>query len=216
MPKIRRWFNVSHDINSDPEVWELTDKFGDRGLRAWLECLSIADRNDGYIPGQSDTLLRALSIKLNTSQTRLRLILDWLLMRTWLVSDPLLRVRNYITYKPSREAKREQTVSPPRLTSEPPLTKHLKKRNNKIPMPENFSVSDEIREWCIQHRISDPESHLEAFKDYHISKGSRFIDWKAALRTWLRNSQRFNSNAPTKQKEGELSDRTMRILRRGL
>ena len=52
MPRIRRWFHVSHDINSDPEVWELTDRFGDRALRVWMQMLSIADTNNGRLKGR--------------------------------------------------------------------------------------------------------------------------------------------------------------------
>ncbi|MGH3849124.1 MAG: hypothetical protein ACRDRT_05390, partial [Pseudonocardiaceae bacterium] len=51
MPRIRRWFHISQDINFDPEIWELTETLGDRSLRVWLEVLSIADRNEGAIPG---------------------------------------------------------------------------------------------------------------------------------------------------------------------
>jgi hypothetical protein len=133
VPKIRRWFNVSHDINSDPEVWELTDRFGDRGLRAWLECLSIADRNDGLIPGDRDRLVRALSIKLNTNQTRVSCLLDWFEERTWLTQDPFLRVRNYLTYKPVREVKKEQHASPPNPPNLPSETDFKKNHKNDSP-----------------------------------------------------------------------------------
>lgn len=34
----------------------------------------------------------------------------------------------------------------------------------------------------------------QAFCDYHDSKGSRFKDWDAAWRTWLRNAKRFGSH----------------------
>src|SRR4051794_5006102 len=51
MPRIKRWFPVSHDINRDPEFCELSRRFGATGIRVWLELLSIADRNDGDVPG---------------------------------------------------------------------------------------------------------------------------------------------------------------------
>ena len=37
---------------------------------------------------------------------------------------------------------------------------------------------------------------LDAFKDHHTANGSTFIDWQAAFRTWLRNSQKFKRAAP--------------------
>jgi hypothetical protein len=32
---------------------------------------------------------------------------------------------------------------------------------------------------------------LEAFRDYHLAKGSTFKDWDAAVRTWWRNARKF-------------------------
>ncbi len=31
-----------------------------------------------------------------------------------------------------------------------------------------------------------------AFEDHHAAKGSKFVDWQAALRTWLRNAHQFS------------------------
>lgn len=143
MPKIRRWFNVSHDINSDPEVWELTEKFGDRGLRSWLEILSIGDRNMGFIPGSEERLVKAFAIKLNTTKNKVSSILRWFVEATWLVRranvelsssqrrdlddetlrklDWCFRIRNYAMYNTTREGKKNLSNSPlPNLPSEPP------------------------------------------------------------------------------------------------
>jgi len=119
VPKIRRWFNVSHDINSDPEVWELTDKFGVAGLRFWLEILSIGDRNEGLIPDRSHASLRALSLKCNSTVTRVSLMYDFCQTKTWIVCDPLPRLRNYLNFRPSRETKKGLIVSPPNTPNSP-------------------------------------------------------------------------------------------------
>ena len=60
--------------------------------------------------------------------------------------------------------------------------------------PEDFTVSEEVRAWAIRERLSDPNHELQAFKDYHQAKGSTFKNWDAALRTWVRNAQRFAGN----------------------
>lgn len=126
MPRIKRWFHVSHDINSDGEVWELTDKFGVAGLRVWLEMLSIADRNEGHLPDLSEATLRQLSIRCNTTQRHLRGILEYTQTRLWIVSDPSPRVRNWLIYNPSRDVKKAAIVSPPIL---PILSDHPKIKN---------------------------------------------------------------------------------------
>jgi hypothetical protein len=39
---------------------------------------------------------------------------------------------------------------------------------------------------------TDVENMAEAFTAHHDSKGSRFVDWDAAFRTWLQNQARFD------------------------
>jgi hypothetical protein len=41
----------------------------------------------------------------------------------------------------------------------------------------------------------DPTREGAAFKDHHSAKGSRFVDWDAAFRTWLRNAVKFNRSS---------------------
>lgn len=38
----------------------------------------------------------------------------------------------------------------------------------------------------------DPSRELAAFRDHHAARGSRFVDWNAAFRTWLRNAVKFS------------------------
>lgn len=112
MPRIKRWFPASHDINSDHELWEMTDTIGDRSLRIWLEFLSIADRNEGVIVPGSDrvsdpcpTAFRhTIAWKAHTSPIKVRQVFDWAVAREWIVLDPLPRLRNYAKYHPSRDA----------------------------------------------------------------------------------------------------------------
>ena len=218
MPRIKRWFHVSHDINSDGEVWELTDKFGVSGLRLWLELLSIADRNEGSLPPLSDSFMRQLSIKCNTTQTRVRLMCDWTQTQSWVVCDPAPRVRNWLVYNPPREAKKSQTASPPNPPNPPNLpnlpSKIPLKRKNATAYPEDFEISESLKSWCVAQGVNNPMPHLEAFRDYHVSKGSRFIDWAAAFRTWVRNRSRFGP--PRAVNNNEHSEQTQRILKRGL
>jgi len=45
-------------------------------------------------------------------------------------------------------------------------------------------------------------AELAAFRDHHTAKGSRFTDWDAAFRTWLRNAVKFSTNRSGPQKAG--------------
>jgi len=44
----------------------------------------------------------------------------------------------------------------------------------------------------------DLHAEVEAFRDHHRAKASRFADWDAALRTWLRNAAKWRRPATTK------------------
>ena len=122
---IRHWFNTSHDINADPEVWELTDLHGDRALRIWLEILSIADRNDGSIPGwsgerfaePSPQLRRSLAGRCRTTGETVRRACRFFDERLWTVPGTPHRVRNHAKYHrtrgPNQIPNEELTSAPP-------------------------------------------------------------------------------------------------------
>lgn len=128
MPRIKRWFPVSHDINADTEVWELTDKFGLTGLRAWLEILSIADRNDGELPGQWSLYPSLLAARCKSTTRHLVGVCQF--TTRWLVvdSEGTARVANYWKYHRTPEQKP--------VPSEPDQTEpDLIKKKNKIIHP---------------------------------------------------------------------------------
>lgn len=134
VPRITRWFPVSHDINSDPEVIELTDRFGLTGLKVWLECLSIGDRNEGVLGPDLDTLARSLAIKCNSTRSRVRLVLDLTVTRSWVDCDSTVRLHNYAKYHRTRE--------PNRFPSEPILTKPSEPDLIKIPAESAGAVNN--------------------------------------------------------------------------
>jgi hypothetical protein len=70
-------------------------------------------------------------------------------------------------------------------------------------IPEDFEVSDRIVHLALKNGWPEPESELDAFKDYHLARGSLMVDWEAAFRTWLRNAARFRS-----EKHGQGTDAT--------
>jgi len=117
VPKIKRWFPVSHDINADPEVLELTDRFGLAGLKVWLEILSIADRNEGVVAADQEALERSLSIKCNTIKRQVKSILKLIQSRLWIDCKHGVRVLNYPKYHKTRETNR--VPSEPSEPSEP-------------------------------------------------------------------------------------------------
>ena len=64
---------------------------------------------------------------------------------------------------------------------------------------EDFTVSDRVVELALMNGWPDPDTEVEAFKDYHLAKGSLMADWEAAFRTWLRNAARWNNGTTRRQ-----------------
>lgn len=61
MPKIKRWFPVSHNVFNDPEVLEIKEEFGDWSPWTWLWLLSIADQNNGKIRGKKEMIAHSMA-----------------------------------------------------------------------------------------------------------------------------------------------------------
>jgi hypothetical protein len=83
MPVPKRWFPISQDLNHDPEVWELTECFGDRALRIWVELLSWADKTENYIELPITWHSSLARITKTNSRTVVNVVL-WMLDHGWL------------------------------------------------------------------------------------------------------------------------------------
>jgi hypothetical protein len=59
------------------------------------------------------------------------------------------------------------------------------------PMPEGWEPNPQHLEQAGKLGV-DCSAEADAFRDHHSSKGSRFVDWDAAFRTWLRNAAKFS------------------------
>ena len=212
MPKIRRWHPVAHHFNRDVEVQELRRKFGDWMALVWIELLSIADQNEGRIPGSLDEVADSLAYvsllsRLGHARATTRAALDFMVAHGWLRvghsvdTSTHLFVVKYSEYHRSRVPIKIPTGS--KLGSPPDPTEPdlLKRRSPSLvpphtggqkkggPFPKDFGVSDSILILAVNNGWPDPAAELEAFRDYHVAKGSVFKDWQAAFRTWLRKGK---------------------------
>lgn len=76
-----------------------------------------------------------------------------------------------------------------------------KKPGRKTAMPEGFSPNATHRQIADEEQVSLPEEFVK-FCDYHAANASRYADWDAALRTWLRNAAKFARSAPAARRAG--------------
>lgn len=59
-------------------------------------------------------------------------------------------------------------------------------------LTDEFKVSEKHIEVATENNWPNPHDEIEAFRDFHISKGNTYVDWDRAFYTWLRNSKRWN------------------------
>ena len=169
MPRIRRWFHVSHDIYSDPEVWELTDRFGERAFRVWMEILSIADRYDGLVPGEIKYLSSTLAAKCKSRSRTVEGIIRYATDKEWIVYDPVRRVRNQLKYRPRRETKEipegELSASPPLLSS-PILSSTVPKKRTMSATADHSLLNGFGKLWETYPEPKGPKAPaLKAYKE---------------------------------------------------
>ena len=60
--------------------------------------------------------------------------------------------------------------------------------------PADWAPKDDHLDIAREYGL-DPAFELRAFKDHHDAKGSKFIDWNAAFRTWLNKSKTFRGGS---------------------
>lgn len=56
------------------------------------------------------------------------------------------------------------------------------RRERETPIPENFGISESVREWAKSHGYDQLDQHLANFIDSCKAKGYKYVDWDAAFR----------------------------------
>lgn len=79
-----------------------------------------------------------------------------------------------------------------------------KKIKRKSVVAENYKPSESVKTDLVNKYPSlNIDNEIQAFIDFHISKGTLFLDFDRALRTWCRNAIKFNPPKKTKSMEEE-------------
>lgn len=168
MPRIKRYFPVSQDINEDEELWEFTKAFGDRAFRTWMEILRILDKTENRLR-ISEESVAGISRRVRQTPANLRRQVGWLLAKGWLASlevsvdgsSSVLYSPNYWKYHDRREKNGTQTSSHSgTLLSEPTLPNH-----------PNPSLSPFLIWWCREYEKKfKAVYHLRVGKEANIAE----------------------------------------------
>jgi hypothetical protein len=75
-------------------------------------------------------------------------------------------------------------------------------------LPDDFAVTAEMRAWAAEKVPSvDLAWQTEQFRDHHEGKGSKFVDWRKAWQTWMRNAAKWDRGRRQEQPVDSYLDR---------
>ena len=82
-----------------------------------------------------------------------------------------------------------------------------KRGRTKTTIPDNFSISEKVRQWADAKGHKNLESHLEYFVDAATAKGYRYADWDKAFMLAVRNDwAKLNGSGHGKSRAEESHD----------
>ncbi len=170
------WIKLHRALLDDYEFERLQDASKAHLILIWL----FASQREGRIPNDPTFLKKKLGLK---SEPNLQILIDQgFLIVEQVASNPL--------------AEREQ-VAPRgediKLQSREPARLNGHKRKAETPPPDSFEITETMWTWATEQGVAHErvEAETAKFLDHHKAKASKFSDWNAAWRTWMRNSVEF-------------------------
>ncbi len=71
-------------------------------------------------------------------------------------------------------------------------------KSTKVPLPDDLVPDASCLTLARKHGV-DLAEEMPQFIDHHTKNGTRFADWQAAIRTWVRNAKRFGGASTARQ-----------------
>ena len=201
MPVPKRWFPCNRDINEDPEVRELCNRFGLSGLRLFLEVMAIIDKTENAWRLSGD-YIGSLSVKVGCKPATTRQVLQFMEDKNWLRCDLLpgnnqittgqqpsknmaRRVEehgnnmvysapNYWKYHKRREPKTDKHGSSP-ILSDPSLSFPNHQEKKETPDPDCASPNNENRGLRRGSPPQGPEGTKQSAKDRILEWAERYL-----------------------------------------
>jgi len=203
MPRPKRWFHVSQDINHDPEFEKLCKLFGLGGVRFFMQVMSILDKTGNHWSLHKDFDLNVLARccgtkpKIILGSYQLLIDMNWISVAVDEGMDMFIYAPNFLKYRGNRvhgkEMPKRGSCSPPSLPF-PSLPKDkektLKKESKrKTSLPQNFALTSDRQKKALdyweKHGVAcNVVCEFDAFLAFYTSRGTLNLDWDATWRTW--------------------------------
>lgn len=170
------WIKLYRDLLNDPDWFELSGESAKGLMMLWL----IASEADGYLPASN-----VLAFRLHISENRITSLLSD--CSKWLEDD----ASNVL-------ASCKQDAIPEYRDRVQSTEKELEQEKIKIarakPFLDEFELDADMIVFANERGV-DPVEEFARFSDHHKAKGTRFVNWKSAWRTWVRRAPEFKGRS---------------------
>jgi hypothetical protein len=80
-----------------------------------------------------------------------------------------------------------------------------KSKKSETPLPEDFGISEAVKTWAAGKGFDRLDDHLEAFRDYALSRGKTYADWDSAFKRAIREDwAKLGGNGAQPQRQSPL------------
>jgi hypothetical protein len=186
---------------------------------AWLDLCQMATRDAREVPwghevvrlnpGELVASVRTLADRWRWSKSAVQRFLGTLANRdslqivTGTPAGTVYRIANKDVYWLGGDSERDTTGTPNGTGRGQDADKNKKIEKKKKPsakkngnrFPDGWTPTEAHQAKATELGISLTRE-AAAFEDYHVSKGSTFVDWNRAFSTWLRNAPDFGPRRP--------------------
>lgn len=216
-----KWFKHDSDAGNDAKLRKLRLKYGAQGYGIYWYCLELIARNvekhnltfelehDAILIGDDFKLSGELVQEMMSYMVDLGLfenshgVITCLKMstRTDEYTQQLMRDMK----KTPEKLQRISGHTPESVTTISEVKEEKRKEQNiniianrKTTISDDFSPSEANIKFAQDNNLN--LSHeIDQFKNHALAHGLKYIDWQAALRTWLGNAKRWNKPSSDKQ-----------------
>lgn len=104
-----------------------------------------------------------------------------------------------------------RTQTPEKKEKQESESARVPRAKPKTPLPDDWKLDDVGATYAHERGYSWPqiEQMAEAFADHHRKNDSRFADWAAAWRTWVRNEPKFRGKSNGGTREADRDTRSV-------
>jgi hypothetical protein len=183
------WIKLYRDVLDDREWHRLDPAAAKTLVMLWL----IASEDDGNLP---DT--ETIAFRLRTSEQAVTEAISKLshwVEQVDITNDTAVISGRYQDDSPEKRREERETEEE-KETEGDAKPKPASAPSRKTAMPDDFGISDQVRQWGQKNGHGNLEAHLDAFRRKVAAKGYKYVDWDAAFMEAVRENWAKIDNTP--------------------